>query len=1098
MNSERFFELVDAASVRCLATLIHFLWQGTVVALLTGAMLRFLRRGAASLRYAVAVAGLALMALCPMVTFVLLAESTTAARAPVLASGFAPAPGPVHEPGPGHAHEPGALPADVPPAAETPVEPPPTVLAATPASNPPDSAAPVEEPVWKRWAPFLASVYVIGVLLLLGRLTLGLHGGRRLCRQALPVTDASLLAALHRQVRALHLRAAPLLAVCPHVVVPTVVGILRPTILLPLSIIAGLAPDEVEAILAHELAHLRRYDHLVNVLQRLIEAFLFFHPALWWLSRRIRIERENCCDDLVVLLGAAPSAYAASLLHMAELVHAATRAHVTQPRVEGVHAVRNPSTLRQRIARLLGVPDEPAVRLIRAWPLAAAMALAAVLVVPALLFPGSSPMTIQAAQDDSAGGSDWGKASGGLQARIMPVAPNADEQKPDAARAKRVKEFAQAEDVTFLVELKNVSDKAISLQGTRYGDSVSRPWPGKSASDHFAPLLFDCEFFDKNGKQIDRPARAGLGTDRMLMVSSGLAEKIEPGKSLVCLVRPVLWDPAIVRLLATGTFQARLRYHGPSLAAQQSVKQHWPKNGIGSVWNGDVASARVSFTIPDAPENRRPDLMWGPPVNGLQMAAEYRSTGKTPQARRDTATATFPHGTRLQVLLHVQNVSAKDISFWSETWTQDNKVFLTDAAGKEKTTGHAWYSGWTNVERWTLKPGQVAVIPAINIGIAAEGKGDKEFDHPIGSIVAIKPGKYKLRQELHFNGWQRTDKNGQKIPGKDDWQGTLSTGTVPITVRERRAEDEPPTFTARLRFQSPDGKSIEAGEVKVYRQSGMRLLLKGKLTKGLLAVPKCPLEALMIDVRAPGFEETRLYDVAVEPDRETSLTLKAAEPARFRLVTAKGEPVAGAKVRYFNRSKDKASAGPYPTDGLQGPVWATSNAAGEVVLDTLRKFDPQDQKLGNDVYWFYIEPPNLAPLFIGPVQAGQDLGKITVSPFLEAAGEIRGTPAELDAFAAEWDQPYAMKWNNGKSSWDYVRSQPLKIKRDGNRLTFHLVGLSPGKLRIVSRFKKGGKPISHEYAKRVPNEDDVVFEIQLNQSRNDLVITSQPKEGEKR
>src|SRR5262249_11308847 len=157
-----------------------------------------------------------------------------------------------------------------------------------------------------------------------------------------------------------------------------------------------------------------------------------------------------------------------------------------------------------------------------------------------------------------------------------------------------------------------------------------------------------------------------------------------------------------------------------------------------SIWTGNVASGKVSFTIPDTAENRRPDLMWGPPVNGLQAAVEYRHAAQTAQARRDTAAATFPHGARLQVHLYVQNASDKEISFWSETWTQDDKVYLIDDSGKEKQLGHAWYSGWTNVQRWTLKPGQVAVIPAINIGIADVGKGDKGFDHPIGGIVAVK------------------------------------------------------------------------------------------------------------------------------------------------------------------------------------------------------------------------------------------------------------------------------------------------------------------------------------------------------------------------
>jgi hypothetical protein len=146
------------------------------------------------------------------------------------------------------------------------------------------------------------------------------------------------------------------------------------------------------------------------------------------------------------------------------------------------------------------------------------------------------------------------------------------------------------------------------------------------------------------------------------------------------------------------------------------------------------------------------------------------------------------------------------------------------------------------------------------------------------------------------------------------------------------------------------------------------------------------------------------------------------------------------------------------------------------VLDCLQKIDPAERKLGNNIYWFYVQPLSHAPLFIGPVQAGQDLGKITVEPYLEVRGEVRGTPAQLAAFAAEWDQPVAMKRSNGEVSGYYAESKPLRTQRAGNKLIFHLAGLRPGPLRIVSRFKQGGKPISHEWARRTANEDDVVFD----------------------
>src|SRR5207249_2224703 len=82
--------------------------------------------------------------------------------------------------------------------------------------------------------------------------------------------------------------------------VPTVIGELRPIILMPIGALSGLPPDQVEGLLLHELAHIRRHDYLVNIFQSIVEALLFYHPGVWWISGHIRRERELCCDDLAV------------------------------------------------------------------------------------------------------------------------------------------------------------------------------------------------------------------------------------------------------------------------------------------------------------------------------------------------------------------------------------------------------------------------------------------------------------------------------------------------------------------------------------------------------------------------------------------------------------------------------------------------------------------------------------------------------------------------------------------------------------------------------------------------------------------------------
>ncbi len=91
-----------------------------------------------------------------------------------------------------------------------------------------------------------------------------------------------------RLARRLHIARRVTLLESGRVDVPTVIGWIRPVILLPASALSGLAPQQLEAILAHELAHVRRHDYVVNLLQTLVETVLFYHPAVWWLSRRIR------------------------------------------------------------------------------------------------------------------------------------------------------------------------------------------------------------------------------------------------------------------------------------------------------------------------------------------------------------------------------------------------------------------------------------------------------------------------------------------------------------------------------------------------------------------------------------------------------------------------------------------------------------------------------------------------------------------------------------------------------------------------------------------------------------------------------------------
>ncbi len=105
---------------------------------------------------------------------------------------------------------------------------------------------------------------------------------------------------LERLKRILRVSAPVRLYTSATVLVPTAIGWLRPCIVLPVTALTGLSEAQIAAILAHELAHIRRNDYLFNVVQTLIETMLFYHPAVWWVGRQMRREREHCCDDMAI------------------------------------------------------------------------------------------------------------------------------------------------------------------------------------------------------------------------------------------------------------------------------------------------------------------------------------------------------------------------------------------------------------------------------------------------------------------------------------------------------------------------------------------------------------------------------------------------------------------------------------------------------------------------------------------------------------------------------------------------------------------------------------------------------------------------------
>ena len=163
------------------------------------------------------------------------------------------------------------------------------------------------------YLPWLAPIWIAGVLFFHVRGMASWIAARRLRRRGVCAAAQSWQALLDRLAARLRLsRPVTLLESCL-AEVPVVIGYLRPVILMPVGLLAGLPAGQIESILLHELAHIRRHDYLVNLMQIVVESLVFYHPAVWWISGVMRTERENCCDDLVVATQGDALGYAAAL-----------------------------------------------------------------------------------------------------------------------------------------------------------------------------------------------------------------------------------------------------------------------------------------------------------------------------------------------------------------------------------------------------------------------------------------------------------------------------------------------------------------------------------------------------------------------------------------------------------------------------------------------------------------------------------------------------------------------------------------------------------------------------------------------------------------
>ena len=322
--------------------LLHLVWQGAIVAAILAASLALMTRRTANARYAISCAALALLPLLAVIT---------AWRA------YEEPPLPLE--GGSAVLRAQALPLDLAKAA---------AVHATRATL--RSFGEIAHDA----LPNVVLLWLVGVTILSIRLVVSWSRIKKLAQTASPATE-TWERTLSRLSDALALRRGVAILESAAVEVPTVIGWLKPLILLPMSTISALKPEEIEMLLAHELAHIRRHDFFVNLMQTAVETLMFYHPAAWWISHRIRIEREHCCDDMAIETCGSALRYARALTHLEEL-----RAHQAE-----LALAANGGSLLTRIRRLVSSSDD-AVSDTSRWGAAAAVlaVVIALLAIPSM------------------------------------------------------------------------------------------------------------------------------------------------------------------------------------------------------------------------------------------------------------------------------------------------------------------------------------------------------------------------------------------------------------------------------------------------------------------------------------------------------------------------------------------------------------------------------------------------------------------------------------------------------------------------------------------------------------------------------------------
>lgn len=331
-------------------TFIHSIWQGVVIALLLKSYLNRTKSNP-NRRYVASLTAMGAILACVLVTLAIINYSQTSAAIQSAISAL-------------KEHRTDTANAEI--SATPPVAPVNATNAAmanpilTETAEAERAANNVPKPAAVDWTQILFVCWFAGVIIMGGRIVRLLWGTNRLRRSCRPLCEGAVYDIFCDLKEQVSITQEVVLAVSDRISVPGIIGMAKPIILLPVSMTTGFSTEEIGAILTHELAHIRRYDWLVNMFQLLIEAMLFFNPAIWWISSQIRLEREAACDFESIAVTGEKHRYARLLLEWGTAYP--NSGPPTLAAVTGFAGPGKPSPVADRIKRLTLPGYKPTIR----------------------------------------------------------------------------------------------------------------------------------------------------------------------------------------------------------------------------------------------------------------------------------------------------------------------------------------------------------------------------------------------------------------------------------------------------------------------------------------------------------------------------------------------------------------------------------------------------------------------------------------------------------------------------------------------------------------------------------------------------------------